>query len=98
MLRETSITVIKVITVFSLLGGLVACGSSEPDQIAFSYAGEPNFDFDEEREIYVMDADGSNVRQLTTNDDYDGAPAWSPDGKQIASPIVSGVMAMLRFL
>jgi TolB protein len=31
-------------------------------------------------EIYVMDADGTNVRQLTDNTAYDGNPRWSPDG------------------
>jgi TolB protein len=35
--------------------------------------------------IYVMDMDGSNLRQLTHLDtDYDFSPAWSPDGQQIA--------------
>lgn len=33
--------------------------------------------------IYVMDADGSHVRRLTTTEGKDGWPAWSPDGKQI---------------
>jgi TolB protein len=36
------------------------------------------------REIYVMDADGSNVVRLTDDPAEDGAPAWSPDGSQIA--------------
>lgn len=31
-------------------------------------------------EIYVMDADGSRVTQLTNNPGFDRAPAWSPDG------------------
>jgi Tol biopolymer transport system component len=31
--------------------------------------------------IYVMEADGSNVRRLTEGPDYN--PDWSPDGKQI---------------
>ena len=35
-------------------------------------------------EIFVMHADGSEVRQLTDNDYWDGWPAWSPDGKLIA--------------
>ena len=33
---------------------------------------------DGDREIYVMDADGSNVRQLTVNTDDDGQPVWAP--------------------
>ena len=35
-------------------------------------------------EIYVMDADGSGVTQLTHNSDGDSGPAWSPDGRLIA--------------
>ena len=35
-------------------------------------------------EIYVMNADGSNPQRLTHNARWDGSPAWSPDGTQIA--------------
>src|SRR6266545_4814662 len=40
--------------------------------------------FDNGKDIYVMNADGTDVMQLTTDpaDEYD--PTWSPDGKQIA--------------
>jgi Tol biopolymer transport system component len=34
-------------------------------------------------EIFVMNADGTNVRQLTNNSSHDEGPAWSPDGTQI---------------
>ncbi|MEQ9410821.1 MAG: M28 family peptidase [Fuerstiella sp.] len=34
-------------------------------------------------EIYVMNADGSNVRRLTTSAGYDGGPFFSADGKSI---------------
>ena len=34
--------------------------------------------------IFVMDADGGNLRQLTTRAGTDSAPRWSPDGKKIA--------------
>ena len=33
--------------------------------------------------IYSMDADGSNVRQLTDSPSVDFSPVWSPDGKWI---------------
>jgi len=33
--------------------------------------------------IFVMDADGSDVHRLTTTPGEDGWPAWSPDGSQI---------------
>jgi hypothetical protein len=39
------------------------------------------------RELYVMDADGTNVQRLTNLEELEGqahSPAWSPDGTQIA--------------
>ena len=35
-------------------------------------------------EIYLMNADGSGVRQLTHNTDQEFDPIWSPNGRQIA--------------
>ena len=59
--------------------------SYSPDGTKIVFRGdldlaEPSGD----EEIYVMDADGTNVRQLTDNGDFDSAPAWSPDGTKIA--------------
>jgi Tol biopolymer transport system component len=34
-------------------------------------------------EIYLMNADGSNVRRLTNEPGYDGGPFFSPDGQRI---------------
>jgi len=39
---------------------------------------------DGDGEIYRMDANGSDLRQLTVNTTWDGFPTWSPDGLQIA--------------
>jgi Tol biopolymer transport system component len=55
--------------------------SYSPDGTQIAFRGdldlaEPSGD----EEIYVMDADGTNVRQLTSNADFDSAPSWSPDG------------------
>src|SRR5919205_1459859 len=36
-----------------------------------------------EGEIYLMGADGTNLRRLTTSPGWDGSPAWSRDGKSI---------------
>jgi TolB protein len=35
-------------------------------------------------DIYIMNADGTGVRQLTTHPGRDVWPTWSPDGKRIA--------------
>jgi Tol biopolymer transport system component/serine/threonine protein kinase len=39
---------------------------------------------DGNREIYIMNADGSGARNLTNNPADDWDPAWSPDGNEIA--------------
>ena len=39
---------------------------------------------DGNKEIYVMNADGSNLRNLTRNPARDSGPAWSPNGEHIA--------------
>jgi Tol biopolymer transport system component len=58
--------------------------SYSPDGTQIAFRGdldlaEPSGD----EEIYVMNADGTDVRQLTSNADFDSAPSWSPDGKRI---------------
>jgi Tol biopolymer transport system component len=35
-------------------------------------------------DLYLMNADGSDLRRLTTHRSRDAWPTWSPDGKQIA--------------
>ena len=35
-------------------------------------------------DVYVMNADGTNVRQLAHDDPAIGHPTWSPDGTRIA--------------
>ena len=35
-------------------------------------------------ELYIMDADGTNVRRLTNHPSIDTTPTWSPQGHQIA--------------
>ena len=35
-------------------------------------------------EIYVMNADGTGMRQLTSDPAWDGWPTWSPNGRSIA--------------
>jgi Tol biopolymer transport system component/predicted Ser/Thr protein kinase len=48
------------------------------DRLAFASNRDGDF------EIYLIDIDGGNLRQLTDNDGQDFDPVWSPDGRQIA--------------
>lgn len=52
--------------------------SPDGTQIAFGSSRAGDFD------IYVMNADGKNVRRLTSSPGLDMRPAWSPDGQQLA--------------
>ncbi len=38
---------------------------------------------DGDQDIYICDADGTNVRRITDKPGYDGGPFFSPDGKRI---------------
>ena len=40
-------------------------------------------DRDGDLEVFVMNADGTGVSQLTDNDVNDGWPVWSPDGRRV---------------
>lgn len=58
-----------------------------PDGKLIAYSGSTGVFNSEEAnatyEIYVMNADGSSVRQLTSNSSFDGNPRWSPDGTRL---------------
>jgi Tol biopolymer transport system component len=60
--------------------------SGEPKDGGILFSSKRDGDF----EIYLMDPDGSDVRQLTRNESQgeneadDGSPSWSPDGRRIA--------------
>jgi TolB protein len=64
-----------------ITGGINTYGSWSPDmsRIAFRKIIEC-----ENSEVCVANGDGSNPRNLTNNQFFDGWPAWSPDGKKIA--------------
>ncbi len=59
--------------------------SPDGERIAFMSARSNRkqaYDGDE-LEIYVMDADGTNIQRLTHRPGADGHPDWSPDGSEI---------------
>ncbi len=50
-----------------------------PEEDAETFKNDPAYMMD----IYLMNADGSNVKRLTTSKGYDGGPFFSPDGTRI---------------
>ena len=55
-----------------------------PPQESLTYRIAFVSDRDGNQEIYVMNADGSGVTNLTNNPSDDYSPTWSPDGRRIA--------------
>lgn len=60
-------------------GARAALWSPDGKQIVFDAGNNRG------RGIYVMNADGSNLRRITSKNVYVGLPAWSPDNTQIAA-------------
>ena len=48
--------------------------SPDGTTIAFTYKGD----------IYTVDSNGGEAKQLTSKSSYDSSPVWSPDGKRLA--------------
>ena len=59
-----------------------------PDGSRIAFESDRNkdweFEFQANWEVYVMNADGTNLINLTNHPAGDGSPDWSPDGNQIA--------------
>ncbi|HEU5305166.1 MAG TPA: Ig-like domain-containing protein, partial [Gemmatimonadales bacterium] len=68
--------------------------SLSPDRtrVVFSSNRSGNFD------IYVMDADGRNLRRLTTDPRNDGDPVWTPDGNRIVYTCTRGTGTQIAVL
>ena len=73
---------------------LLACSASKgseknPPARAAQLARKPYIAYLHEGNLWVVDSDGSNPRQLT-HFDYAGNPRWSTDGKQIVFESIVG--------
>ena len=77
MQRRTNLAhlILAVVIVLSLAFLMVDVDAHA--QIAFSSNRDGNY------EIYVMNAEGKNLQNLTNNPAADHSPSWSPDGKRI---------------
>ncbi len=72
------VIVMAIAVLFSILMPVMAADDNVTGRIAFSSNMDGN------NEIYVMDADGTNVTRLTNNIANDINPEWHPKGNKIA--------------
>lgn len=55
-----------------------------PDGSKIAFTGKPSGDNDDKSDIYIIDANGNNLRLLAGTEESDHRIAWSPDGQWIA--------------
>ena len=66
---------------------LASTSLAQPNNTTIAFASDRDWDWKAEEnrniEIYLMNANGKQIRRLTEQPKFDVEPAWSPDGKQI---------------
>jgi Tol biopolymer transport system component len=65
-----------------------------PDRTRVVFSSNRSGSFD----IYLMDADGQNLRRLTSNSWNEGEPAWTPDGGRIVYTTTSGTTTQIAIM
>ena len=65
-----------------------------PDRTRIAFSSNRGGSFD----LYIMDADGQNLRRLTTDSANEGEPAWTPDGAQIVYTSTRGTATQLAMI
>lgn len=65
-----------------------------PDRTRIAFSSNRSGSFD----LYVVDADGRNLRRLTTDAANEGDPVWTPDGTQIIHTFSSGTASQIAVM
>jgi hypothetical protein len=65
-----------------------------PDRTRIAFSSNRGGSFD----LYVMDADGRNLRRLTTESGNEGDPVWTPDGTQIVYTFTRGTTIQIAIM
>ncbi|MAF12801.1 hypothetical protein CMK11_20315 [Candidatus Poribacteria bacterium] len=86
--RQVALWVFATLALARAIPSAVAVDLTELDRTNLRFAWQPEgrahplgYTPHQCREIYAMDADGSNITRLTHNDATDTTPTWLPDGR-----------------
>ena len=78
----------------TLGAGRAVCPAWSPDGSQLAFAGRPG-DRSEAFRMWVMDADGADMTQITDHPDVSGCPVWSPDGTRFLYAVYRDVGELL---
>ena len=65
-----------------------------PDRTRVAFSSNRSGSYD----LYLMEADGKNLRRLTTGAGNEGDPSWTPDGTQIVYTATSGTTTQVAIM
>ncbi len=65
-----------------------------PDRTRIAFSSNRSGSFD----LHLMDADGTNLRRLTTDAGNEGDPAWTPDAAQIVYTATRGTTTQIAIM
>ena len=72
-----------ILTLLFMFGSLLSVFAKAPETAKIVYTSEPNVKLKGNRDIYIMNPDGTGQVNLTRHPAYDSHPAWSPTGEKI---------------
>lgn len=72
-----------ILTLLFVFGGLSSVFARAPETAKIVYTSEPNVKLKGNKDIYIMNPDGTGQINLTRHPAYDSHPAWSPTGEKI---------------
>ena len=72
-----------ILTLLFMFGSLLSVFARAPETAKIVYTSEPNVKLKGNRDIYIMNPDGTGQINLTRHPAYDSHPAWSPTGEKI---------------
>ncbi len=72
-----------ILTLLFMFGSLLSVFARAPETAKIVYTSEANVKLKGNRDIYIMNPDGTGQINLTRHPAYDSHPAWSPTGEKI---------------
>ena len=89
-MQKQTLAVVWAMQLLVPLSAGAASWSPDGSMLAYSYIGGPE-------NIYIVNADGTDIRLIVVREQRDFRPEWSPDGSHLVfTTVIDGVHAIVR--